>query len=236
MFLGKGNSTVEIFDKFESTKEDFMLLAFPVTVGYTKHKYDNKYNERYWGNYNIYFIVAKGILNKEVIPSNITMSEIKNLSKKASGFVPLYKITDRMDMGLQYLPNISVQLYKFFTLLDAQIEKDKIEFKLPISVSRQYIYESGVSWDEQWKKIELLEEEVCKGTLIVLDNPVLLNAQNSSHKTDFGDEYHHGVLVKEGTKYGDTNGYPIVACLISQYGISKDNFKDYDAQLRKLLM
>ena len=35
MYLGRGTKTIEIFDKFESSKENFMILDFPVTIGYT---------------------------------------------------------------------------------------------------------------------------------------------------------------------------------------------------------
>ena len=163
------------------------------------------------------------------------MSEIKSLSEKASGYVPLYKIAERMDMEISYLPNISVQLYKFFAMLDEQIERNKIEIIFPDMVVSQMYISDEISREEWYKLSDKAEDDSIKGNLILLDKPVLLKAQNSSHKTDFGDEYHQGRCVKTGTKYGDTSGYPIVACLINQHYLSQSYFKKYDSQLKKLL-
>lgn len=45
--------------------------------------------------------------------------------------------------------------------------------------------------------------------------PILLNAQNSSNRTGYGNEYFGDLLIYEGTHYGETTGYLIIGFTLS---------------------
>ena len=45
---------------------------------------------------------------------------------------------------------------------------------------------------------------------IYFDNPISINAQSSSNRTGYGNEYYYDMLIYEGTKYGETSEFPIV--------------------------
>lgn len=45
---------------------------------------------------------------------------------------------------------------------------------------------------------------------IYFDNPISINAQSSSDRTGYGNEYYYDMLIYEGTKYGETSEFPIV--------------------------
>ena len=46
--------------------------------------------------------------------------------------------------------------------------------------------------------------------IILFDNPISINAQSSSNRTGYGNEYYYDTLIYEGTKYGETSEFPIV--------------------------
>lgn len=52
--------------------------------------------------------------------------------------------------------------------------------------------------------------------LIKFENPISINAQSSDNRTGYGNEYYYDELVYEGTKYGETNEYPIVGYIINE--------------------
>lgn len=56
------------------------------------------------------------------------------------------------------------------------------------------------------------------GNLTLFDNPISLNAQSSNNRTGYGNEYFYDTLVYEGTKYGETDEFPIVGYVYFNYG------------------
>ena len=51
--------------------------------------------------------------------------------------------------------------------------------------------------------------------IIFFDNPISINAQSSNNRTGYGSEYYYGTLVYEGTKYGETDQFPLVGYTIT---------------------
>ena len=56
------------------------------------------------------------------------------------------------------------------------------------------------------------------GNLTLFDNPISINAQSSNNRTGYGNEYFYDTLVYEGTKYGETDEFPIVGYVYFNYG------------------
>lgn len=59
--------------------------------------------------------------------------------------------------------------------------------------------------------------------IILFDNPISVNAQTSLNRTGYGNTYCYGTLIYEGTKYGETNQFPIVGYQISKIWEIRDN-------------
>ena len=54
-----------------------------------------------------------------------------------------------------------------------------------------------------------------KSNTIIFDTPISFNAQNSSNRTGYGNEYYGNILIHEGTKYGETTLYTFVGMYVS---------------------
>lgn len=53
---------------------------------------------------------------------------------------------------------------------------------------------------------------------VLFDNPISINAQSSSNRTGYGNEYYYDTLVYEGTKYGETSQFPIIGYKVTFWG------------------
>lgn len=63
--------------------------------------------------------------------------------------------------------------------------------------------------------------------IIFFDNPISINAQSSVNRTGYGNTYCYNTLIYEGTKYGETNSFPLVGYQISKIWEIRDNCMIY---------
>lgn len=68
-----------------------------------------------------------------------------------------------------------------------------------------------------------LEKQTSEDEIILFDNPISINAQSSSNRTGYGNEYYYDILMYEGTKYGETSQFPIIGYTISFFGEIRKN-------------
>lgn len=54
-----------------------------------------------------------------------------------------------------------------------------------------------------------------KSNIIFFDIPIGFNAQNSTNRTGYGNEYCGDILIHEGTKYGETTLYAFVGMCVT---------------------
>lgn len=74
-----------------------------------------------------------------------------------------------------------------------------------------------------YKFVLYLEEQIQKhydtskqNQLVEFEKAIQINAQSSSNRSGYGNEYRWGELVYEGTKYGETSDYYIVGFIVTR--------------------
>lgn len=117
--------------------------------------------------------------NLKRISSHITMS---NLKEVAGTFIRVDDIIEINSLDYQRVPKMSLPMYHF-------LFHQKEAFLNAIhTMQENNIKESGI---------------------IPFEPAIALNAQNSSNRTGYGNEYHYDNLVYAGTLYGETTEYII---------------------------
>jgi len=131
--------------------------------------------------FDIHFVISNKIpIDKKIVSTNITMTEFKQLFK--DDFCNCYKILNYTNR-LKELNRCSTP--KLSVAVYDFLELFYTHFKIHYDKSKN-------------------------NKLILFDNPISINAQSSSNRTGYGNEYYYDTLIYEGTKYGETSEFPIV--------------------------
>lgn len=143
--------------------------------------------------FDIHFIISNKIpIDKKIVSTNITMTEFKQLFK--DDFCNCYKTL-----------NYKNRLEELNRCSTPKLSVAVFDFlKLFYSHFKEHYNQSK------------------NNNLILFDNPISVNAQSSSNRTGYGNEYCYDTLIYEGTKYGETSEFPIVGYIPSFYGKIKD--------------
>lgn len=164
-------STVKVLDRYIKSNEQYFLIT-------------DEFNLRFKGKiYTINFVISNKIeVGKEIIPTNITMTDFKKIYMK---YVNDYdKISGYKnyvsDQKRKAVPKISMPVFDFLEMFFKHFENNL---------------------NKQSNKSE---------DIILFNNPISINAQSSNNRTGYGNEYYYDTLIYEGTKYGETSEFPIV--------------------------
>ena len=212
-YYDQKKKTIEMFDEFTKSSKKLMCLnrfALPVQI---KGK-----------RFEVYLIVTKsgaGYDKVEMWNSNITISDIKALSNSKKIKINFDTIADLLN-HISTCPNISLPVYKL--LLD--ISKIVTKYDMEIGGTA---YSGKIKCNENIEEVTNWKE----GIIINFSKPILLRAQIPSNRTGYGNYNEGSIVIEEGTHYGETTGFPIVACIVtSAYGYEIDeNYKE----IKKLL-
>ncbi len=177
-------STVNVLDNYIKSKEQYFIISNGFNIFYNKVIY------------NIYFIISNKIpIGKEIVKTNITMTEFKKIY--GSYFNTLEKYTDYKtnltNIDRTNIPKLSAPVLDFIELFFNHFENN---------ITKQYNNEEDI---------------------IFFDNPISINAQSSKNRIGYGNEYYGGTLIYEGTKYGETNEFPIIGYQICKLGEEYNN-------------
>lgn len=149
--------------------------------------------------YRINFIISNKIpIDKTIISTNITMTEFKKL------------------YGYEYCDCETLINYRKKLSLENRCSAPKLS--VPVLDFLELFY-------THFQKN--LEGQKSENDIIFFDNPISINAQSSSNRTGYGNEYYYNTLIYEGTKYGETSQFPIIGYIISFFGEIKDNVITY---------
>lgn len=156
--------------------------------------------------YRIHFIISNKIpVNKKIISTNITMTEFKKLYG--------YEYCD-CELLINYRKGLSIE---------SRCSAPKLS--VPVLDFLELFYTHFQ---------ENLEMQKSEDEIIFFDNPISINAQSSSNRTGYGNEYYYDILMYEGTKYGETSQFPIIGYTMSFFGEIRKNVithKDNDGMI-----
>jgi hypothetical protein len=132
--------------------------------------------------FNVNFIISNKIeIGKEIIQTNITMTDFKKI------FGSYFKSYNRI---IEYKKHNS-----------SKDRKSVPKLSLPVYDFLEMFFENF---------IKNVQDNFEDEKTIYFDNPISINAQSSSNRTGYGNEYYYDMLIYEGTKYGETSEFPIV--------------------------
>lgn len=132
--------------------------------------------------FNVNFIISNKIeIGKEIIQTNITMTDFKKI------FGSYFNSYNRI---IEYKKHNS-----------SKDRKSVPKLSLPV-------YDFLEMFFENFNKN--VQDNFEDEKTIYFDNPISINAQSSSNRTGYGNEYYYDMLIYEGTKYGETSEFPIV--------------------------
>lgn len=176
-------STIKILDRYIESKEQNF---------YIKDSFNIKYKECV---YSINFIISNKIeLGKQIIKTNITMTEFKKIY--GDFFCNCEKIINYKETILPFdrtsVPKFSVPVLDFIEFFYNDFKKH---------------FDDGNIVDKE----------------IYFDNPISINAQSSNNRIGYGNQYFYDTLVYEGTKYGETSQFPIIGYKVTFLGKIIDN-------------
>jgi hypothetical protein len=109
--------------------------------------------------------------------------------------------------------NISFVTYNL--VIERVKTNEKIEGKSYTFTQIKNKEDCGLNYDI-YKQIpeEIIDEYLCKDKIFYLKSPIMLNAQNSSNRTGYGQTWDWSISadypIDEGTQYGETTTYKIV--------------------------
>lgn len=132
--------------------------------------------------FNVNFIISNKIeIGKEIIQTNITMTDFKKI------FGSYFNSYNRI---IEYKKHNS-----------SKDRKSVPKLSLPVYDFLEMFFENF---------IKNVQDNFEDEKTIYFDNPISINAQSSSNRTGYGNEYYYDMLIYEGTKYGETSEFPIV--------------------------
>ena len=132
--------------------------------------------------FNVNFIISNKIeIGKEIIQTNITMTDFKKI------FGSYFNSYNRI---IEYKKHNS-----------SKDRKSVPKLSLPVYDFLEMFFENF---------IKNVQDNFEYEKTIYFDNPISINAQSSSNRTGYGNEYYYDMLIYEGTKYGETSEFPIV--------------------------
>lgn len=145
--------------------------------------------------YDIHFVLSNKMpVDKKIIPTYITMTEFKKLYND------------------EYCNCKNILDYK--NRMQDSDRRYAPKLSVPVFDFLNLFY---IHFQENYDKFK--QED-----LIFFDNPISINAQSSKNRTGYGNEYYYDLLVHEGTKYGETNEFPIIGYTCSLYGRIDDRY------------
>ena len=137
--------------------------------------------------YNINFVISNKIeADKKIIPTNITMTD----------FIKIY--------GNTYYKCEEILSYKKRITDTNRAAVPKLS--LPVFDFLGIFFKHFKTH---------INKQPDPEKIIFFDNPISINAQSSNNRTGYGSEYYYGTLVYEGTKYGETDQFPLVGYTIT---------------------